>query len=141
MLLKPDALERGLCGEILARFERAGLRLKDVRRSRFTRARFAAHYAELRVQHPEAFARNARSLIGREVFAVILVGPNAIAKVRALIGPTDPLQAPAGTVRGDLSADSIALADAADRALGNLVHAADSAVSARREIRIWFRGF
>lgn len=141
VLLKPDAVERGLCGEILARFERAGLRIRDVCRSRFTRARFAEHYAELRAQHPKAFARNARSLIGRDVFAVILGGPNAIAKVRALMGPTDPLAAPAGTIRGDFSADSIALADAEDRTLSNLVHAADSPASARREVRIWFGGF
>jgi nucleoside-diphosphate kinase len=138
ILLKPDALERGLCGEILRRFERAGLRLVQARMVRFTRPLLTRHYAELRLKHPRAFARNATYLVGRHVAALVLEGSNAVAKCRALVGPTDPLSAPAGTIRGDWSADSIAVADAADRGLFNLVHAADSPVTARREIRLWF---
>ena len=63
---------------------------------------------------------------------------NAIAKVRALIGPTEPAGAPPGTIRGDLSSDDIERADTEDRGLYNLVHAADSLDSARNEIALWF---
>jgi nucleoside-diphosphate kinase len=68
----------------------------------------------------------------------VLAGANAIAKVRALIGPTEPASAPPGTIRGDLSSDTIQRADDEDRGLYNLVHAADSRDSARSEIALWF---
>ena len=138
VLLKPDTLRRGLCGEILARFERAGLLLVDVRKTRFTRAILARHYGELKAKNPAAYERNAPYLVGREAVALILQGPNAVAKARMLTGPTDPLVATAGTIRGDFSSDSVPIADSEDRGLDNLVHAADSVTSARREMRIWF---
>jgi nucleoside-diphosphate kinase len=138
VLLKPDTLRRGLCGEILARFERAGLLLADIRKTRFTSELLARHYEELQRTHPAAYHRNAPYLTGREVVAMVLQGPNAVAKGRALTGPTDPLAAPAGTIRGDFGADSIPLSNAEDRGLDNLVHAADSVAAARREIEIWF---
>jgi nucleoside-diphosphate kinase len=138
ILFKPDALGRGLFGEILSRFERAGLRVDDLRKTRFTRSLLARHYAELRQKNRAAYDRNAPYLAGKEVVAVVLVGPNAVAKARALTGPTSPLGAPAGTIRGDYSSDSIPFADAQNRGLNNLVHAADSVATARREIRLWF---
>ena len=138
ILLKPEPLEQRLCGEVVRRFEQAGLRILDARRVRLTRSRLARHYAELRIKNPRAYDRTVRSLLGREGLALILRGPNAIAKARALVGPTDPTAAPPGTIRGDLSSDSVALADGEDRGTRNLVHAADSPRSARSEIRIWF---
>jgi len=138
VLLKPDTLARGLCGEVMARFEQAGLRVVDIRMTRFTRALLTRHYAELQVKNPDAFRRNTPYLNGRPVVALVLEGLNAVAKVRALTGPTDPLGAPAGTIRGDYGSDSIALANAEGRGLANLVHAADSVAAARREIGIWF---
>jgi nucleoside-diphosphate kinase len=138
VLLKPDALDRGLCGEVLARLERAGLRIARSRDVRLTRSLLARHYADLRETNPSAYRRNVPCLTGRKVLALVLRGPNAVAKTRALIGPTDPLKAPAGTIRGDFSADSVLVADAASRGLYNLVHASDSPASARREIRLWF---
>jgi len=138
VLLKPDTLGRGLCGEVLGRFERAGLRLVDIRKARFTRVLLARHYAELRAKDPGAYERATRTMMGQEAVAVILQGPNAVAKARSLTGPTDPLAAPPGTIRGDYLSDSIALANAEDRGLDNLVHAADSVAAARRETRIWF---
>jgi nucleoside-diphosphate kinase len=138
ILLKPDALERGLAGAILARFEAARLRLENCRLVRPTLAQLEAHYADLRSRNERAFQRTTRSLAGRPFIAVLLTGPNAIAKVRALTGPTEPLAAPAGTIRGDLGNDTIARADAENRTTDNLVHAADSAVSVARETAIWF---
>ena len=138
ILLKPDAVDRGLCGEILRRFEQAGLRVLDSCRGKFTRSMLERHYADLRRRLPDAYRRTASLFVGRHAIAVVLVGPNAVAKARALVGPTDPLTSPAGTIRGDLSCDSLAAANAESRGLDNLVHASDSGKSARREIRLWF---
>ncbi len=138
ILLKPDALRRRLLGEILHRFERAGLEIHDIRRVEFTSARLEQHYAELRLKNPRAYDRNARYLAGQTGFAVVLSGIHAIAKTRSLTGPTEPAAAPPGTIRGDYSSDTIAIADAQDRGLHNLIHAADSPEAAAREIALWF---
>lgn len=140
ILLKPDTLQRALCGEVIRRFERAGLRIVTLRKTRFTRALLSRHYAELKEKNPAAYRRNTPYLAGRDVIALVLEGPNAIAKARALAGPTDPVAAAPGTIRGDFSCDSIPFADSENRGLNNLVHAADSPASARREIKLWFAG-
>jgi len=138
VLIKPDALERGVTGEILRRLEAAGLRIRNLRWVRLSRALLEQHYAELNAKNPRAFDRNTRYLVDKSAVALVLTGVNAIGKVRLLIGPTDPSVAPPGTIRGDLSSDSIAFADSQDRGLGNLVHAADSRDSAKKEIALWF---
>lgn len=140
ILLKPDALSRGLIGEILQRFERAGLRIEEIRPVRFSAAQLSEHYAELRLKNPRAYDRNARYLEGQRGLAMILAGNQAVAKVRLLVGPTEPASAPPGTIRGDYSSDSIAVADAEGRGLHNLIHAADSRESAEREAALWFGG-
>ncbi len=138
ILLKPDALRRGLVGEILQRFERAGLQIRDIRRVDLTAERLAEHYAELREKDARAYDRNARYLAGEMGIAAILAGIHVIAKVRLLVGPTEPNFAPPGTIRGDFSSDTIAITDAQDRGLHNLIHAADSPEAAAREIALWF---
>jgi nucleoside-diphosphate kinase len=137
VLLKYDALERGLAGVILARFEACGLRISDCRLLRPSQAMWERHYADLKQRNPVAFGRSVRHLKGRPVLAVVLEGPNAVMKARALLGPTDPCASPPGTIRGDLSSDTIALADKESRATLNLVHAADSVAAARQEINLW----
>jgi len=138
VLIKPDALERGLTGEILRRFEAAGLRIRNVRWACPPLAMVEKHYADLKSKNPRAFDRNTRYLAKKNAIALVLAGVNAIAKARMLIGPTEPAVAPPGTIRGDLSADTIPFADSQDRGLHNLIHAADSLDSAKREIKLWF---
>lgn len=138
ILLKPDALERGLAGTILARFEDAGFKIEDARMVKATLPQLQKHYADLRQKNLVAFTRTTKDYAGRKFLALILSAPNAIAKARLMAGPTDPSVAPAGTIRGDFSSDSIATADAENRATANLLHAADSPESARREIGLWF---
>ena len=138
VLLKPDALERGLVGEVIQRFENVNLKIIDIVVVRPDLAKVEKHYTDLRTKNPRAFDRNTRYLAGKTVIALVLTGVNAIAKVRLLIGPTEPASAPPGTIRGDLSSDTIAIADAEDRGLFNLVHASDSIESARKEIDLWF---
>jgi nucleoside-diphosphate kinase len=139
ILIKPDALDRGLAGEILQRLERAGLRLRNARWMCPTQSFVRRHYADLKPRNPRAFERNTRYLAGKNMVALVVAGTNAVAKARSLVGSTEPSRAAAGTIRGDLSSDSIPLADVEDRGLYNLVHAADSPEAARKEIALWFR--
>jgi len=138
VLIKPDALAGGLTGEIIRRFEAAGLKVGNVRWTCPSLAMLTKHYADLKSKNPGAFDRNIRYLAKKNTLALLLVGVNAIAKARMLIGPTEPSVAPPGTIRGDLSSDTIKFADSQDRGLYNLVHAADSPDSARKEIKLWF---
>ncbi|MEV0428966.1 nucleoside-diphosphate kinase [Micromonospora sp. NPDC049836] len=126
VLIKPDAVRRGLVGEILARFERKGLRI-DAMVSRTMDGDFAdQHYAE-HVDKPfypplKAF------MTGGPLVALVLSGDQVIDVVRAMIGSTDGRKAAAGTIRGDFSLSN----------RENLVHASDSVDSAKREIALWF---
>ena len=88
--IKPDALDRGVVGEILQRFEGAGLRLNRIRRVTFTRELLTKHYAELRAKLPRAYDRTARYLEGKDVIALTLLGVNGIQKVRALVLQSEP---------------------------------------------------
>jgi nucleoside-diphosphate kinase len=140
VLLKPDALERGLAGAILARLENARLRVEEARLVRPSLAQLQAHYADLKLRNAQAFERTTRSLAEKPFLVLLMAGPNAIAKVRALAGPTDPLAAPPGTIRGDFGNDTIPQADAANRTTLNLLHAADSEKSVAHERAVWFEG-
>lgn len=126
VLIKPDAVRRGLVGEIIARFERKGLTL-DALVLRTMDADLAdAHYAE----HVEkAFYPPLKDFMtSGPLAAAIVSGDQAIAVIRALVGATDGRAAAAGTIRGDLSLSN----------RENLVHASDSTESAEREIKLWF---
>ncbi len=138
ILLKPEAIERGLVGTILARFENAGLRIEHCRFTRPSLQQLEVHYADLQVRNAAAFRRTTRFLEQKPFIAVVLTGWNVIAKVRALAGATDPGTALPGTIRGDFSSDTIQLADAENRATCNLVHAADSEAAVAREVALWF---
>ncbi len=126
ILLKPDAVQRGLVGEILKRFEQKGLKLAAMRMLRFTKELAAKHYAE----HvgKDFYPRLEEYIMSGPVIAVILEGPEAVTVVRSMLGPTNGLNAPAGTIRGDFSLSQTY----------NLVHASDGPESARREVEIFF---
>ena len=127
VLCKPDAVERGLVGGILSRFERKGLRIAAARLLRIDADLAARHYAE-HVEKP--FYPELRDFIGRSpALALVLEGPeDTYAIVRTLMGPTDPAVAAPGTIRGDLGLE----------VTENLVHGSDSEASAAREIALFF---
>ena len=100
ILIKPDALERGLVGEILRRIERTGLRIKNIGYVCPNLEKVETHYADLKARNPRAFDRNTRYLAGKNVIAVVLSGVRAISKIRTLIGATEPAAAQPGTIRG-----------------------------------------
>jgi nucleoside-diphosphate kinase len=126
VLVKPDAVRRGLLGEIIGRFERKGLLIEALVMRTMDAALADEHYAE---HVDKAFYPPLKNFMtGGPLAAMILSGDDAIGVVRALVGATDGRKAAAGTIRGDLSLSN----------RENLVHASDSPESAKREIALWF---
>jgi nucleoside-diphosphate kinase len=126
VLIKPDAMERALAGEILARFERRGLKIVDAKLLTVDRRLAEEHYAE----HAEKpfFGELVVFIISAPTLALVLEGEGAIGVVRTTMGATNPADAGPGTIRGDLA---LSMPD-------NLVHGSDSPESAAREIGLWF---
>jgi nucleoside-diphosphate kinase len=126
VLIKPDAMQRALAGEILARFERRGLTIVNARLATVDTALAEEHYGE----HAEKpfFGELVGFITSAPTLALVLEGEGAIAVVRTTIGATNPAEAAPGTIRGDLA---LSMPD-------NLVHGSDSSESAEREIRLWF---
>jgi nucleoside-diphosphate kinase len=126
VLIKPDALQRSLAGEILGRFERRGLEVREARLLTVGRDLAGRHYAE----HSEKpfFGELVEFITSAPTLALVLEGESAISVVRTTIGATNPNDAAPGTIRGDLA---LAMPD-------NLVHGSDSVESAEREIGLWF---
>ncbi len=140
-LLKPEAIRRGLVGEILRRFERAGLRLTALKMLQAPRSLAAQHYgAEIAQKYGEAIRQQLIDYIcSGPIIVMILSGPGAIRRVRQIAGEkADPAECPPGTIRGDWGDDTRAAANAEGRALRNLIHTADSPEAAARELALWF---
>jgi nucleoside-diphosphate kinase len=126
VLLKPDAMQRKLAGEILRRFESRGLDVRAARLVSVDRDLADKHYAEHREK--PFFGELVEFITSSPTLALVLEGEGAIAVVRTTMGATDPAQAAPGTIRGDLA---LSMPD-------NLVHGSDSPESAEREIALWF---
>jgi nucleoside-diphosphate kinase len=126
ILVKPDAMERGLAGEIIARFERRGLTLRAARLVRADRDLAERHY-DVHREKP-FFGELVEFITSGSTLALILEGEGAIATCRTTIGATDPAAAEPGSIRGDLA---LSMPD-------NLVHGSDSAATAEQEIALWF---
>jgi len=126
VLVKPDAVRRGLVGEIIGRFERKTLVIERMVLRTMDAALADQHYAD----HVEkAFYPPLKEFMtGGALVAMVISGDDAIEVVRAMIGATDGRKAAAGTIRGDLSLSN----------RENLVHASDSPESAKRELALWF---
>ena len=128
VLINPDAVRRGLIGEILTRYERKGLAILAMDQRQVDPALSDAHYAE-HIEKP--FYPALREFItGGGVIALVLGGDSAVDVVRAINGATDGRKAAAGSIRGDLALSTSE----------NLVHGSDSGESAVREIALWFPG-
>lgn len=126
ILVKPDAFARGLTGEILARFERKGLRIVALERQQLTVAIGEEHYAEHR-ERP-FFGELVEFITSGPLVAAVLEGPEAVKAARQVIGATNPIEAATGSIRGDFALE-----------IGeNMVHGSDADASAEREIGIFF---
>jgi nucleoside-diphosphate kinase len=126
ILIKPDAFERGLTGEMIARFERKGLRIVALKLLQADEPLANVHYEE----HTDKpfFGELVEFITRGPLVALVLEGANAINAARQVIGATDPLEADAGSIRGEFATE----------VTFNLVHGSDSPASAEREIGIWF---
>ena len=164
VVLKPDTIQRNLIGDIISRFERAGLKIIAMKFLLPTRELAYKHYVK---SEEEVIALGNRSIEGNRkrgieimgepkeigqrimdrlveylahspVVAMVLEGNNSIQIVRKLVGSTEPTSSDVGTIRGDYTIDSYDLADADKRAIRNLVHASANQVDVDYEIPVWF---
>ena len=126
VLIKPDAVQRGLAGEILARFERRGLQVRGARLVQVDRELAERHYDEHREK--PFFGDLVEFITSAPTLALALEGEGAIATVRRTMGATNPADSEPGSIRGDLA---LSMPD-------NLVHGSDSPESAQRELALWF---
>jgi len=126
VLIKPDAVQRALAGEILGRFERRGLQMRAAKLLTVDRELAEQHYAEHREK--AFFGELVEFITSAPTLALVLEGESAISVVRMTMGATNPATAAPGTIRGDLA---LAMPD-------NLVHGSDSPESAQREVALWF---
>jgi nucleoside-diphosphate kinase len=126
VLIKPDAMQRRLAGQILARFEQRGLEVRAAKLVLVDEALADEHYAEHRDK--PFFGELVEFITSSPTLALVLEGDSAIQVVRTTMGATNPVDSAPGTIRGDLA---LAMPD-------NLVHGSDSPASAEREIALWF---
>lgn len=128
VLIKPDGVERGLVGEVLARIERKGFRIVALQLRTLERSIAEQHYGE----HKDKpfFADLVDFITGGPLVAAVIEGPEAIASWRAMMGATNPANAAPGTIRGDLATETQM----------NVTHGSDSPESAAREIALFFPG-
>ena len=127
ILFKPDAVSKQLVGQVLARFEKAGLKIRGLKMLQFGDALLREHYAHIAAK--PFFPEVQKFMQQTPVVALALEGPNAVAQMRDLLGPTDSKKAAPGTIRGDLGVDVMV----------NVCHASDSPEAAAVEMKRFFR--
>jgi nucleoside-diphosphate kinase len=127
VLLKPDAVQRRVCGELISRFERKGLRLAGLKLLQVSQGLAEKHY-EVHKERP-FYGSLISFLTSGPTIALVLEGREAVAAARSLIGATDGVKAAPGSIRGDFAIS----------VQNNLVHGSDSPENAAKEIALWFR--
>ena len=142
VIFKPDAVQRGIVGEILSRFERVGLKIVGTKMISPSRDEFYQHYEGIgkmvsrRGEH--AFGVTLDFMMTGPVIAMVFEGVEAVALVRKIVGPTEPKAADMGTIRGDFSHMSFGYADTEGKGIPNLIHASGDPEEAEQEINHWF---
>lgn len=168
VIIKPDGVQRSLIGEIIKRYERTGLKLIGLKMIIPTQEQATKHYydvggdewiEEVGKKAAKAYEKkgekspyktysengwavlkaNAKYLSSGPVVAMVLQGSSAVELVRKITGATAPLLADIGTIRGDFTLDSFALADTDQRSIRNLIHASGTVEEAKKELKIWFK--
>tara|TARA_Y100000310_G_C20605654_1_gene775331 strand:- start:392 stop:871 length:480 start_codon:yes stop_codon:yes gene_type:complete len=137
VLLKPDAVQRGLMGRILNRFEDAGLKVVGMKmvwvKTEFAQKHYAAHLEK-------SFYPGLEKMITEgPVLAMALQGLHAVETVRKMVGGTEPKSAAPGTIRGDFAHHSYEYTDNKGIAIKNLIHASGNLAEAKEEIKLWFK--
>ncbi len=136
VLLKPDAVQRAVVGEILSRFERVGLTIVGMKLVHINAEFSRKHYSDL-VDKP--FYKGLETMITEgPVVALVLEGIESVALVRKMVGATEPKGSAPGTIRGDYAHVSYGYADAKGIAMKNLIHASGNVADAAKEVPLWF---
>ena len=136
VLLKPDAVQRGIMGNIMTRFENAGLKVVGIKMVRVDRDFSKKHYAD-HVEKP--FYKGLEEFIVEgPLVALALEGIHAVETIRKMVGATEPKKAAPGTIRGDFAHHSYDYADKKGIAIKNLIHASDSPENGKKELSLWF---
>jgi nucleoside-diphosphate kinase len=140
VLLKPDAIDRGLIGEIITRFERAGLKVAGLKMVQAQKDTAEKHYTEDLAKRRGQHVRDlmVEMITSGPIVALVLEGVDAVENVRKMIGTTEPKSAAPGTIRGDYSHVSFKHADSKKMGIYNLIHASGSVEEAPQEIAVWF---
>jgi nucleoside-diphosphate kinase len=141
VIIKPDGVRRALVGEILLRLERAGLKLIGLKLTTVDKPFAERHYRkeDIAARHGERIWLQLLDYITEgPVVAAAIEGSSAVAVVRKLCGSTEPKQAAPGTIRGDFSHHGYDLADAAEMAVRNVIHASATAEEGEAEVSLWF---
>ena len=143
ILLKPDALQRGITGEIITRFERVGLKIVAAKVLRPSAEHYYHHYETIGKmisrRGQEAFDVTIEYMQTGPIMAIVLEGIEAVPIVRKLVGTTEPKAAEPGTIRGDYSHISFEYANTQKVSIPNLIHASGDSKEAKEEIAHWFK--
>lgn len=144
VVFKPDAVQRGIVGEIINRFEKVGLKIVGIKMVQPDRDYYFHHYetiGKMISRHSEEiFNITLDMMMAGPVIAVVLEGVGAVEQVRKMVGPTEPKSAAPGTIRGDYAHISYSHADNLGIGITNIVHASGDANEAKSEIEHWFSG-
>lgn len=143
IILKPDALQRGIIGEIISRFERVGLKIVGAKIIKPSEEHYYYHYETIGKmisrRGKEAFDVTIAYMQTGPVLAMVLEGVEAVSLVRKLVGTTEPKAANPGTIRGDYSHISFEYANSKGLSIPNLIHASGDSKEAEQEIKHWFK--
>jgi nucleoside-diphosphate kinase len=142
VLFKPDAVQRGVVGELLTRFERVGLKIVGTKMIAPTKEHYHKHYEEIGKmitrRGEDKFNVTLDMMMEGPVIAMVFEGVEAAELVRKLVGTTEPKSAAPGTIRGDYSHMSFGYGDDENKGVPNLIHASGDAKEAKEEIAHWF---
>lgn len=143
IVLKPDAVQRGIVGEVLGRFEKVGLKIVGMKMISPDKDHYYVHYEEIGKmitrRGQDKFDWTLNTMMLGPVIAVVLEGVEAISLVRKMVGDTEPKSSQPGTIRGDYAHLSYGHADKHQVGIPNIIHASGDASDAKAEIKHWFK--
>lgn len=143
IILKPDAVQRAIIGDIVSRFERVGLKIIGMKMVRPDRDHYHQHYEEISKlisrRGQDVFDVNLEFMMNGPVVVLALEGIGAVDLVRKMVGETEPASAQAGTIRGDYSHISFSHANSIGAGIPNLIHASGDTDEAKQEVALWFK--
>ena len=142
VILKPDAVQRGLVGEVITRLERAGLKIVAMKMVSPSEEHYDKHYEEIsklktRIGE-DPYYQNMEFMMSGPVIAMVIEGLSSVSLVRKMVGATEPASAQPGTIRGDYSHMAVTHANEARTGVPNLVHASGDPEEAKQEVELWF---